>query len=103
MREREVFGPAAAVIRARDERDAIRIANETNYGLGCSIWTRDVRRGETLAAEIDAGMVCVNAPVASDPALPFGGVKRSGYGRELAAYGVHEFANVQSVVLGGTG
>jgi succinate-semialdehyde dehydrogenase/glutarate-semialdehyde dehydrogenase len=101
MREREVFGPAAAVIRARDERDAIRIANETDYGLGCSIWTKDVRRAETLAAEIDAGMVFVNALVASDPALPFGGVKRSGYGRELSYFGLHEFSNVQSVVVAG--
>jgi succinate-semialdehyde dehydrogenase/glutarate-semialdehyde dehydrogenase len=101
MREREVFGPAAAVIRAQDERNAIRIANETDYGLGCSIWTKDVRRAETLAAEIDAGMVFVNALVASDPALPFGGVKRSGYGRELSYFGLHEFSNVQSVVVAG--
>jgi acyl-CoA reductase-like NAD-dependent aldehyde dehydrogenase len=101
MREHEVFGPAAAVLRAKDERDAIRIANETDYGLGCSIWTKDLRRGEALAAEIDAGMVFVNALVASDPALPFGGVKRSGYGRELSYFGLHEFSNVQSVVVGG--
>jgi succinate-semialdehyde dehydrogenase/glutarate-semialdehyde dehydrogenase len=99
MREREVFGPAAAVIRANDERDAIRIANETEYGLGCSIWTKDEPRGEALAAEIDAGMVFVNALVASDPALPFGGVKRSGYGRELSYFGLHEFSNVQTVVV----
>ncbi len=103
MRVREVFGPAAAVIRARDERDAIRIANETTYGLGCSIWTKDVSHAEALAAEIDAGMVFVNALVASDPALPFGGVKRSGYGRELSYFGLHEFSNVQSVVVAGAG
>ncbi len=102
MREREVFGPAAAVIRARDERDAIRIANETDYGLGCSIWTKDAARAEALAAEIDAGMVFVNALVASDPALPFGGVKRSGYGRELSYFGLHEFSNVQSISVAKT-
>jgi succinate-semialdehyde dehydrogenase / glutarate-semialdehyde dehydrogenase len=99
MREQEVFGPAAAVVRARDQRDAVRIANETTFGLGCSVWTADLQRADVLVREIEAGMVFVNSLVASDPALPFGGVKRSGYGRELSYFGLHEFCNVQSISI----
>ncbi|HEY3676096.1 MAG TPA: NAD-dependent succinate-semialdehyde dehydrogenase, partial [Candidatus Tumulicola sp.] len=101
MRVQEVFGPAAAVVRARDERHAVELANETAYGLGCSLWTRDTQRAYTLAADIEAGMLFVNSFVASDPGLPFGGVKRSGYGRELSHFGMHEFCNVQSVSIEG--
>ncbi|HXM06487.1 MAG TPA: aldehyde dehydrogenase family protein, partial [Candidatus Acidoferrum sp.] len=102
MRNQEVFGPAAAVIRAHDERHAVELANETAYGLGCSMWTRDTQRAYSLlATQIEAGMVFVNSIVASDPALPFGGVKRSGYGRELSHFGLHEFCNVQSVSIEG--
>jgi acyl-CoA reductase-like NAD-dependent aldehyde dehydrogenase len=101
MRSQEVFGPAAAVVRARDERHAVELANETVYGLGCSLWTRDTQRAYTLPSDIEAGMVFVNSFVASDPALPFGGVKRSGYGRELSHFGLHEFCNVQSVSIEG--
>ncbi|HEY1429522.1 MAG TPA: NAD-dependent succinate-semialdehyde dehydrogenase [Candidatus Tumulicola sp.] len=99
MRLQEVFGPAAAVVRANDERHAVSLVNETSYGLGCSVWTSDLQRGEHLAADIDAGMIFVNALVASDPALPFGGIKRSGFGRELSHFGLHEFCNVQSVAV----
>jgi succinate-semialdehyde dehydrogenase/glutarate-semialdehyde dehydrogenase len=101
MRAQEVFGPATAVTRARDERHAIELANETTYGLGCSLWTRDTQRAYTLASDIETGMVFVNSFVASDPSLPFGGVKRSGYGRELSHFGMHEFSNVQSVSIEG--
>jgi acyl-CoA reductase-like NAD-dependent aldehyde dehydrogenase len=101
MRKEEVFGPAAAVLRARDEKHAVELANETAYGLGCSLWTRDTQRAYSLATQIEAGMVFVNSVVASDPALPFGGVKRSGYGRELSHFGMHEFCNVQSVSIEG--
>jgi acyl-CoA reductase-like NAD-dependent aldehyde dehydrogenase len=101
MRAQEVFGPAAAVVRARDEQHAVELANEAAYGLGCSMWTRDTQRAYSLATQIEAGMVFVNSIVASDPALPFGGVKRSGYGRELSHFGLHEFCNVQSVSIEG--
>ncbi|WP_255169232.1 NAD-dependent succinate-semialdehyde dehydrogenase [Natrononativus amylolyticus] len=95
--EEEVFGPAAAVFRAADEAEAIEIANDTRYGLGGSIWTDDLERGERLAREIEAGCVFVNELVKSDPRLPFGGVKASGYGRELAREGIREFVNRKTV------
>src|SRR5881409_648991 len=82
--DQETFGPVAAVIRAKDEADAVRIANASPYGLGASVWTADSKRGERVAREIEAGSVFVNGLVKSDPRLPFGGVKRSGYGRELS-------------------
>jgi succinate-semialdehyde dehydrogenase/glutarate-semialdehyde dehydrogenase len=97
--DEEVFGPAAAVIRARDEADAIRLANASPYGLGAAVWTEDRARGRRVAAELDVGCVFVNALVRSDPRLPFGGVKRSGYGRELAEFGLREFVNIKSVAV----
>ena len=98
--DEEVFGPAAAVIRAKDAREAIALANASSYGLGFSIWTRDAALAERLAGDVEAGAVFVNGMVSSDPRLPFGGVKKSGYGRELSAFGIHEFANVQTVWFG---
>jgi succinate-semialdehyde dehydrogenase/glutarate-semialdehyde dehydrogenase len=96
----ETFGPVAAVIRVRDAEEALRVANDTEFGLGSSVWTKDVERGEMMAERIEAGLVFVNGMVASDARLPFGGVKRSGYGRELSSYGIREFTNIQTVWVG---
>jgi succinate-semialdehyde dehydrogenase/glutarate-semialdehyde dehydrogenase len=96
----ETFGPAAAVTRARDAAHAIELANDSTFGLGANIWTRDVDRAMRMAAEIESGLVFINGMVASDPRLPFGGVKRSGYGRELSEFGIHEFVNIQTVWIG---
>jgi succinate-semialdehyde dehydrogenase / glutarate-semialdehyde dehydrogenase len=95
--DEETFGPVAAVIRAKDEADAVRLANDSSFGLGAAIWTNDRARAERLAAHVEAGAVFVNGVVKSDPRLPFGGIKRSGYGRELSEYGIREFVNVKSV------
>jgi succinate-semialdehyde dehydrogenase/glutarate-semialdehyde dehydrogenase len=97
MFDEEVFGPAAAVVRAKDREDALRLANASSFGLGSSVWTRDVAAAEGFAARVEAGAVFVNGMVASDPRLPFGGVKKSGYGRELSTFGIHEFVNIQTV------
>jgi len=95
--DEEVFGPAAAVIRVPDETEALRVANASRYGLGAAVWTADQARGERLARELEVGSVFVNGLVKSDPRLPFGGVKRSGYGRELSEYGIKEFVNIKTV------
>jgi len=92
----ETFGPVAAVVRAADEEAAVRLANDTPYGLGASLWTRDTDRAQRLGRRIQSGSLFVNALVASDPRLPFGGVKRSGHGRELAAVGIREFTNIRT-------
>ncbi len=95
--DEETFGPVAAVTRARDAAEAIELANRSKFGLGASIWTSDSARGEDLAAEIESGSVFVNGIVKSDPRLPFGGVKSSGYGRELSEVGIREFVNIKTV------
>ncbi len=96
----ETFGPVAAVVRVADEAAAIELANESEFGLGSSLWTQDLERAEKLAADIEAGMVFVNAMTASDPRIPFGGVKRSGVGRELGGeFGMRAFINAQAVAI----
>ena len=97
----ELFGPVAAVILAENAEDAMNKANDTDFGLGASIWTGNVSRAEALAGDVDAGSVFINGIVKSDPRLPFGGVKNSGYGRELSAYGIKEFVNIKTVWVGG--
>ena len=98
--DEELFGPVAAVIAARDDADAIRIANDTRFGLGAAVFTRDLARGEKIARdELQAGSCFVNAGVRSDPRLPFGGIRDSGYGRELGVFGIREFVNVKTVYV----
>jgi succinate-semialdehyde dehydrogenase/glutarate-semialdehyde dehydrogenase len=95
----ETFGPVAAVVRVPDERAAIEMANDSQYGLGASVWTSDRERGRRVAEQIEAGMVFVNAIVVSDARLPFGGMKRSGYGRELGEWGIREFTELKSIAV----
>ena len=96
----EVFGPLAPIIVARDEDEVIELANATDFGLGASIWSRNIGRAEELSRHIKAGFVAINHIVKSDPRLPFGGVKKSGVGRELSHYGLLEFVNVKTMVIG---
>jgi succinate-semialdehyde dehydrogenase/glutarate-semialdehyde dehydrogenase len=93
----ELFGPVASVFRVRDEKEAVEVANASPFGLGGSVWTADSARGEAVAGQVEAGAVFVNGLVKSDPRLPFGGVKISGYGRELSHYGIKEFVNIQTI------
>jgi len=98
--DEELFGPVAAVVAARDEEEAIRAANDTSFGLGAAVFTRDTERGDLIAARrIEAGSCFVNAFVKSDPRLPFGGIKESGYGRELSHFGIREFVNVKTIYV----
>ncbi len=98
--DEELFGPVAAVIRVKDEAEAIRVANDTEFGLGAAVFTRDLKKGEYIAEKLlDAGCCFVNDNVKSDPRLPFGGIKNSGFGRELSTYGIKEFMNVKTVVV----
>ncbi|MCX6150860.1 MAG: NAD-dependent succinate-semialdehyde dehydrogenase [Ignavibacteriales bacterium] len=95
--DQETFGPVAAIIVADDEEDAIRIANDTSFGLGASLWTNDLEKAKRLVHKIESGSLFINGLVKSDPRLPFGGVKASGYGRELSHYGIKEFVNIKTV------
>lgn len=98
--DEELFGPVAAIIEAKDETDAVRLANDSPFGLGAAVFTADARRGEHIARDrLEAGACFVNAFVKSDPRLPFGGIKESGYGRELATFGIREFVNVKTVYV----
>lgn len=98
--DEETFGPVAAIIRARDAKHAIELANDTEYGLGAALWTSDLDAAREATRRIDAGAVFVNGMVASDARLPFGGIKASGYGRELGDYGLREFVNIKTVWIG---
>ena len=98
--DEELFGPVAAIIPVKDEAEAIHVANDSEFGLGAAVFTRDLERGERIAArDIEAGCCFVNAFVKSDPRLPFGGIKESGYGRELSVFGIREFVNTKTVYV----
>jgi succinate-semialdehyde dehydrogenase/glutarate-semialdehyde dehydrogenase len=95
--DEETFGPVAAIVRASDPDDAVRLANLSRYGLGASIWTRDPEFAQSLAPQIESGCVFINGIVKSDSRLPFGGIKNSGWGRELSSFGIHEFTNIKTI------
>ena len=95
--QEEVFGPIAPIITAENEKEAMRIANDSKFGLGASIWTQDLEKAERLSETVESGIVTVNSMVVSDPRVPFGGIKNSGFGRELSRYGMLEFVNIKSV------
>ncbi|WP_416203127.1 NAD-dependent succinate-semialdehyde dehydrogenase [Xanthomonas euvesicatoria] len=97
--DEEFFGPVASIIRVADEAEAVRVANDTSFGLGGSVWTADPKRGERVAQQLQCGAAFVNSVVKSDVRLPFGGIKRSGFGRELAEHGIHEFMNVKTIYV----
>ena len=100
MFDEETFGPAAALVRARNLEDCIALANASKYGLGGNLWTGDIERAQHIAARLESGAVFINGMTASDPRLPFGGIKKSGYGRELGSFGIQEFVNAQTVWIG---
>ena len=93
----EFFGPVAIFFRVKNENEAVALANDSDFGLGGSIFTKDVARGKRIASRVDTGMVFINQPTSSAPDLPFGGIKNSGYGRELSSLGIHEFVNKKLV------
>jgi succinate-semialdehyde dehydrogenase/glutarate-semialdehyde dehydrogenase len=98
--DEEAFGPVASIIKASSEAEAIQFANDSRYGLGGTIWSKDIQKAEALAKEIESGAVFINAIVKSDPRYPFGGIKKSGYGRELSHFGIHEFMNIKTIYIG---
>jgi succinate-semialdehyde dehydrogenase/glutarate-semialdehyde dehydrogenase len=95
----ETFGPVAPIFAVPGEEEMVELANATEFGLGATIWSRDIEKAQRLARRIESGFVGINKPVKSDPRLPFGGTKKSGLGRELSHYGVREFANVKTVIV----
>jgi succinate-semialdehyde dehydrogenase/glutarate-semialdehyde dehydrogenase len=97
--DEELFGPVAAVIEAADTEEAIELANQSQFGLGAAVFTRDLRTGESVARQLQAGVCFINDFVKSDPRMPFGGIKKSGYGRELSHFGIREFTNIKSIVI----
>ena len=98
--DEEIFGPVFSVIKAKNENDAINLANNSPFGLGAAVFTKNIHKGEEIAKNrLDAGLCFVNDFVKSDPRLPFGGVKQSGYGRELSIYGLLEFVNIKTIVI----
>ncbi len=98
--DEELFGPVAAIIEVNDEKEAIHVANDTVFGLGAAIFSRNIKRAEEIAMhELDAGCCFINGQVVSDPRLPFGGIKQSGYGRELSSFGIHEFVNIKTISI----
>jgi succinate-semialdehyde dehydrogenase/glutarate-semialdehyde dehydrogenase len=97
--DEETFGPLAAVMSARNEDEAVALANQTRFGLGATVWTQDLKAAERIARNLDSGSVLVNALMRSDVRLPFGGIKKSGYGRELSEFGIKEFVNVKTISI----
>ena len=95
--DEETFGPVAAIIPVKNVEEAIAVANDSDFGLGGAVWTRNAQLGEEVARRIESGAIFVNGMTKSDPRLPFGGVKRSGYGRELSHYGIKEFVNIKTI------
>jgi succinate-semialdehyde dehydrogenase/glutarate-semialdehyde dehydrogenase len=98
--DEETFGPVAAMIRVKDEAEAVAMANHSRFGLGASVWTANTERANRIASQIESGMVFVNSMTRSDARMPFGGVKSSGFGRELWVQGLRSFANVKTVCVG---
>jgi succinate-semialdehyde dehydrogenase/glutarate-semialdehyde dehydrogenase len=101
--EEETFGPMAVVVAAKDIPEAIRLANDSRYGLAGSVWTRDLDKAISIARQMDTGAVFINSLVKSDPRLPFGGIKKSGYGRELGRHGILEFVNTKTIAVEASG
>ena len=95
----ELFGPIAVIIPFKTKAEAVALANQSDYGLGASIWTKNIEKAKELAKQLDVGNVFINSLVKSDPRLPFGGIKKSGYGRELSLMGIREFLNAKTVYV----
>ena len=95
----ETFGPLVAIIPVATDEEAVRVANDSVFGLGGSVWTNDIARGEQIARKVESGAMFVNGMTKSDPRLPFGGIKQSGYGRELGSYGIREFVNIKTISI----
>jgi succinate-semialdehyde dehydrogenase/glutarate-semialdehyde dehydrogenase len=95
----EIFGPVSSITRAESDNEALRLANATQYGLGASLWTKNIKKAKEFAARINAGQVFINSITKSDPRLPFGGINYGGYGREVSRYGLLEFVNIKTVAV----